>query len=117
MNPAIVDGINQMAEELRNDLAKAYGGFCNISEKEIVEALKGRFVNGSGLFFRCTFAEKVLEAALDQQESRWETLVDFTGDHPETAVYWYARRDIVKYEFAKWLEEQRRPKVSKRLVN
>ena len=101
----------KMAEEIRGDLATAFGGFSQFTEEEIITALKGRYNNGNEPFYRCEFATEVLIECLNQEEERWEGLTET----PERAEYWYAKRKVITYEFQRWLEQQNQKKVGVRI--
>ena len=98
--------VKQMAESVRGDLAMAYGGYSRITEKEIAEAIKGRYENGNDPFLRCRFVVEVLTEALNQEEERWEALTETTIK----AEYWYACRTVCEFEFGIWLEGRIKPR-------
>jgi hypothetical protein len=68
----------EMAKQIRSDLAFAFGGYSQFGVEEVVQAVCGHVRNGTLLRREKSVALAVIAAALLQEEERW-------SDHSTTA--------------------------------
>jgi hypothetical protein len=74
----------EMARSVRNSLAMAYGGYSQFGTEDVIKAVCGHVRNGTLLRREKSVSMAVIEAALLQEEERWEG----TGPPTPTSEEW-----------------------------
>lgn len=74
----------EMAKQIRDDLAMAYGGYSQFGTEDLVKSVCGHVRNGTLLRREKAVALSVIAAALLQEEERWEG----TGPPTPTTEEW-----------------------------
>lgn len=91
----------EMAKQIRGDLAFAFGGYSQFGTEDVIKAVCGHVRNGTLLRRDKSVALAVVEAALLQEEERWE-------DQPTPTEEWLAIHNRGKKVVGECWEQQRK---------